>query len=70
MLHNFGGAIMNLKDFFPLPDLESCQNLLCIQPHPDDNEVGAGATIARLTAKGCRITYLTVTDGRYGTLFQ
>jgi LmbE family N-acetylglucosaminyl deacetylase len=59
---------MNLQDFMPLPDLESCRSLLCIQPHPDDNEVGAGATIARLAAKGCRITYLTVTDGGCGTL--
>jgi Uncharacterized proteins, LmbE homologs len=58
---------LNVADFLPLPDLESCKNLLCIQPHPDDNEVGAGATIAKLAAKGCLITYLTVTDGRLGT---
>jgi LmbE family N-acetylglucosaminyl deacetylase len=59
---------MELEDFMPIPDLEACGSLLCIQPHPDDNEVGAGATIARLAAKGCRITYMTITDGRMGTL--
>lgn len=59
---------MDLKDFLPIPDLDACRSLLCIQPHPDDNEVGAGATIARLAAKGCSITYLTVTDGRMGTM--
>ena len=58
---------MNLKDYLPNPDLEKCESLLCIQPHPDDNEVGAGATIARLARSGCKITYLTVTDGSKGT---
>lgn len=58
---------MELRDFLPIPDLEGCTSLLCVQPHPDDNEVGAGGTIARLAGKGCKITYLTVTDGRNGT---
>ena len=58
---------MNIKDYVPIPELEKCRNLLCIQPHPDDNEVGAGATIAKLAGNGCRITYLTVTDGSKGT---
>lgn len=58
---------MDIKDFLPIPDLESCTSLLCIQPHPDDNEIGAGATIAKLAGKGCKITYLTVTDGSVGT---
>lgn len=59
---------MELKDFLPIPDLEACKSLLCIQPHPDDNEIGAGATIARLAAKGCKITYLTVTNGNMGSI--
>lgn len=59
---------MNIKDLLPIPDLEGCSSLLCIQPHPDDNEVGAGATIAKLAARGCSITYLTVLDGAIGTL--
>lgn len=59
---------MELKDFLPIPDLEDCKSILCIQPHPDDNEIGAGATIAKLAAKGCHITYLTVTNGNMGSM--
>jgi LmbE family N-acetylglucosaminyl deacetylase len=58
---------VKITDFLPIPDLEKCRSLLCIQPHPDDNEVGAGATIAKLARSGCKITYLTVTDGSKGT---
>lgn len=59
---------MDLRQFIPFPELSTCQSLLCIQPHPDDNEVGAGATIARLASAGCAVTYLTVTDGAMGTM--
>ncbi len=58
---------MEYMDYIPIPDLLSCKSLLCVQPHPDDNEVGAGATIAKLSQKGCDITYLTVTNGSRGT---
>lgn len=59
---------MDLKDLLQLPKLEECKSILCIQPHPDDNEVGAGGTIAKLSKLGCKITYLTVTDGSMGTI--
>lgn len=59
---------MELSDLLPIPELEKCKRLLCIQPHPDDNEVGAGGTIAKLVKLGCDVTYLTVTDGSMGTL--
>lgn len=58
---------MDIKDLLPIPDLENCESILCIQPHPDDNEIGAGATIAKLAKKGCKVTYLTVSDGSVGT---
>lgn len=58
---------MDIKELIPIPDLEKCKSILCIQPHPDDNEVGAGGTIAKLAADGCHVTYLTVTDGRIGS---
>lgn len=58
---------MDIRDLLPIPDLENCASLLCIQPHPDDNEIGAGATIAKLAKNGCKITYLTVTDGSIGS---
>lgn len=41
---------------------------LCVQPHPDDCDLGAGGTIASLTSRGSEVYYLTVTDGRLGTL--
>lgn len=50
------------------PPLEGIHKLLCIQPHPDDNEIGMGGIIAKLTASGCRVDYLTVTDGALGDL--
>ncbi len=40
---------------------------LCVQPHPDDCDLGAGGTIASLTSRGFDVYYLTVTDGRLGT---
>lgn len=58
---------MDIKKFIPIPDLEKCKRILCIQPHPDDNETGAGGTIAKLAADGCHVVYLTVTDGRIGS---
>lgn len=59
---------MLLRKLLPLPDLRSCKRLLCVQPHPDDNEVGAGAAIARLARSGCEVFFLTATDGSLGTL--
>ncbi|HED24092.1 MAG TPA: PIG-L family deacetylase [Firmicutes bacterium] len=51
----------------PVPDLLKVKELLVVQPHPDDMEIGAGATIARLIESGTRVTCLTVTDGSVGT---
>lgn len=50
------------------PTLDSITKLLCIQPHPDDNEIGMGGIIAALSARGCQVDYLTVTDGALGDL--
>lgn len=50
------------------PSLDSLTKLLCIQPHPDDNEIGMGGMIAELTARGCQVDYLTITDGALGDL--
>ena len=57
---------MDLRQYIPFPELMSCESILCIQPHPDDNEIGGGATIAMLAKAGCDITYLTATDGSMG----
>lgn len=54
-------------EFLPVPDLLKAESLLVIQPHPDDMEIGAGATIARMIRLGTSVTCLTVTDGSIGT---
>jgi LmbE family N-acetylglucosaminyl deacetylase len=52
----------------PIPDLLRAQRLLCVQPHYDDNDIGAGGTIARLALAGAEVHYLTVTDDIVGVL--
>lgn len=56
-----------LRRFVPPPRIEACRRVLCVQPHPDDTDIGAGATVARLTRSGAEVFYLTVTDGAAGT---
>ena len=50
----------------PLPNLERFERYLFVGPHPDDIEIGAGATVSRLASLGKQITFLICTDGRYG----
>lgn len=55
-----------LKIAAPAPKIEEFSSCLFIGPHPDDIEIGCGATIAKLTAEGKRVAFLILTDGRYG----
>jgi LmbE family N-acetylglucosaminyl deacetylase len=48
------------------PNILDCKRILCIQPHPDDNEIGMGGIIAVLAEAGCDVHYLTVTNGNRG----
>jgi len=50
------------------PKLESVKRALFIQPHPDDNQIGAGGTIAMLIDRGVEVWELTVLDDRYTDL--
>lgn len=50
----------------PLPDIESFDRFLFIGPHPDDIEVGAGATAAKLAEAGKKLCFLICLDGRFG----
>ena len=34
------------------PDLSKAERVLFVQPHPDDNQIGAGGTIAWLRSLG------------------
>ena len=57
---------MDISAFLTPPEIMSARRALCIQPHPDDNEIGMGGIVAALAAKGCEIHYLTVTNGDLG----
>jgi LmbE family N-acetylglucosaminyl deacetylase len=52
----------------PLPDLCAARRVLAIQPHCDDNDLGAGGTLAALARGGAEIAYLTVSDDLLGVL--
>lgn len=58
---------MKIQDI-KYPALETIKCALFIQPHPDDNEIGAGGTMAYLTHKiGATVYGLTVTQGSGGS---
>jgi len=50
----------------PVPHIEDYERFLFLGPHPDDIEIGAGATAAKLAAAGKQVTFLICMDGRYG----
>ncbi len=58
--------IQNLKKMISIPKIEEQKNILCILPHPDDGEIGAGATLGKLKDIGATIKYVVVTDGSAG----
>ncbi|MCY0907705.1 MAG: PIG-L family deacetylase [Sulfobacillus thermotolerans] len=58
---------MDLSAILPIPDLMAAKNLIVFSPHPDDNEVGAGGTIAKLIDRGCQVTYVIATSGQAGS---
>lgn len=55
-----------LKIAAPIPRVEEFRRYLFIGPHPDDIEIGAGATAARLCAMGKEVCFLICLDGRFG----
>ena len=55
-----------LKAAVPIPKLETYQRFLFVGPHPDDIEIGAGATAAKFAAMGKDICFLVCMDGRFG----
>ena len=55
-----------LKAAAPLPKLEGFSRYLFIGPHPDDIEIGAGATVSKLVSLGKGVSFLICLDGRYG----
>ncbi len=61
-----GLTSLALRFAAPAPHPESYDRILFIGPHPDDIEIGAGATAARLAALGKSVAFLVCLDGRYG----
>ena len=55
-----------LKAAVPTPRIETHRRFLFVGPHPDDIEIGAGATAAKLAAMGKDICFLVCIDGRFG----
>lgn len=55
-----------LKLAVKTPRIEEADSFLFIAPHPDDIEIGAGATVAKLAKMNKKITFLVCTDGRFG----
>lgn len=48
-------------------ELSEIKRVLFIQPHPDDNEIGAGGLMAKLVKQGAQVFSLTVTKGDGGS---
>ena len=61
---SFVGFIV--RKAIPLPKIESFEKYLFIGPHADDIEIGAGATVAKLTKMGKEVHFLICIDGRFG----
>jgi len=47
------------------PSILEARRVLVVSPHPDDAQLGAGGTIARLISLGAEVWELTATDDRY-----
>lgn len=61
---------MAIRIAVPVPKIESFERYLFIGPHADDIEIGAGATVKKLTELGKKVTFLICTDGRFGDTFS
>jgi LmbE family N-acetylglucosaminyl deacetylase len=59
---------MTVDTILPIPELFAAQRILCIQPHYDDNDIGAAGILARLAQNGAELIYLTVTDDLMGVV--
>lgn len=48
---------------FPTLELDGCPALVVVSPHPDDETLGLGATMATLQARGVPVQVVSVSDG-------
>lgn len=47
------------------PRILEAKRVLVVSPHPDDAQLGAGGTLARLISLGAEVWELTATDDRF-----
>jgi LmbE family N-acetylglucosaminyl deacetylase len=59
---------MTIDTILPIPDIYSAKNILCIQPHYDDNDIAAAGILKQLHDQGAEISYVTVTDDLKGVV--
>ena len=59
---------MHLEQAIPKPDLLTARVILAVQPHYDDNDFGAGGTLAAMAEAGADVYYLTVTNDLVGVI--
>lgn len=58
---------MDLSQILPVPNLLEAKRVVAFSPHPDDNEMGAGGTLAKLAGMGTEIFWVVASDGGVGT---
>jgi len=51
------------RGHLPVLDLSGCAGLVIVAPHPDDETLGLGATVAHLAASGVDVQVVSVSDG-------
>lgn len=59
---------MTIETILPTPDIFKAKRILCIQPHYDDNDIGAAGILTKLAKNGTEIIYLTVTNDLMGVV--
>jgi N-acetylglucosamine malate deacetylase 1 len=62
-LKRLGRAVRSVRGVEVVTGLPRFRRVLVIAPHPDDETLGCGGTMALLADKGASITVLTATDG-------
>ncbi|WP_373207978.1 PIG-L deacetylase family protein [Clostridium paraputrificum] len=62
-----GLASFIFKKVMPIPKIMNYDKYAFIGAHPDDIEFQCSGTVAKLTSEGKKVTFIIVTDGRFGT---
>lgn len=57
-------SLATLTGSRPLVGLPATDRILVLAPHPDDETIGCGGTIARLADRGAEVMVVIVTDGQ------